>query len=228
MPRPTEFVDEDWTSEQVQGILDGDSVETHSRDMNKSDLQDISEELGEDFEQMLLEAGSNVLASVGVDIRGEPDLTVVTSSEDIEHIERQLDTQENGVYLDEHDEVLVFTDRAARGLKDCDPVGTTAHELKHRDQHRRYQEDFDQLYPVREATTQLFNMYRDGKIDNESLRYEKVRKLAESDYDNPEELAEETELAADCYGNLREQGLSKEEAMSFILNDYEERRVDNI
>lgn len=230
MPRPIgeehEIEDEGrFWSDDMKAVMDGEPVLGNSRGLKKNEVRTLSEEK-DDFEGQLLGASGDYLSQFDIDPQIEDaDLVVVENAKDIAHIDADLDLTESAAYIHDEEEVLVFT-RTIGSYSGFDPVGSVAHELKHRDQELRYDGSVSDNYPVTEASTQLLNMYREGILDSDRKVRDRVEGLRNSNYSDSEDLAEETELAAECYSNLRDNGVESEEALSFILNEYEERRID--
>lgn len=210
-------------SDSMEAVMGGESLEDNSRGLKKNEVEELSREI-EDFEDDLLNAGDSYLSIFDVDAQADDaDLIVVEDEEDIEQIDHKIDTTNNAAYIHDENEVLIFTD--STGVYTAfDPLGCIAHELKHRDQELRYEGTVLENNPVTEASTQLLNMYREGILENNRKVRQRIESLESSDY--PEGLAEETELAAESYNNLLENDNDPDEAMSFMLNEYEERRID--
>lgn len=230
MVRPETQLDSSVRSDTVESVIDGQDIREVSEDLAKEDLRDLADDY-EALETELRDAGIDYLEEVGVDIQEtDVSVTVVATLEDIDHLERDLKTDERGAYIPGEGEALVFTHSApgAQGLarKAVDPVGTVAHEFKHYDQDVKTESSFDDSYPVSEAVTQLLNLYRKGDLDDYSKAKRTSRELEDSIYSDGELLAEETELGVEVYHNMIESGKDHEEAISFIMNEYEDRRME--
>lgn len=217
--------EERFWSDDMKAVMDGEPVLGNSRGLKKNEVRTLSEEK-DDFEGQLLEAGNDYLSQFDVDPQIEDaELVAVENAEDVAHIDADLDMTESAAYIHGEEEVLVFT-RTSGSYSGFDPVGSIAHELKHRDQELRYEGTVMDNHPVTEASTQLLNMYREGILENDRKVDRRVESLRDSDYPDAEALAEETELAVESYSNLLENDVRPEEAMAFMLNEYEERRID--
>ncbi|QKQ98095.1 hypothetical protein GKQ38_00965 [Candidatus Nanohaloarchaea archaeon] len=231
MPRPVteedEVKDEErFWSDDMKSVMDGEPVLENSRGLTKKEVSKLNERK-DGFEGRLLEAGSDYLSQFDVDPAvDEADLVIVDDREDVDYIDEDLDLTQGAAYIHGEDEVLVFTRTRDGTYSEFDPVGSVAHELKHRDQELRYEGTFSDNLPVTEASTQLLNMYREGILEEDRKVDRRVDSLRDSNYSDPEALAEETELAAESYNNLLENDVGPEEAMAFMLNEYEERRID--
>lgn len=227
-------VDENFVPPTAKKILDGDiSVEEASRDITKADLESLNKD--ETIVEDLLESGSEYLENLGIEIDpNDVDIIIVETAEDIDHLDPNLETDQRGAYSHINEELFLFTDPSGEGASSMgyskiDPLVTVAHELKHRDQHLKFEESMMENYSVKEAATQLINFYREDILEDKAKLSEEINSLRSDDnYPRAENLAEETELAANCYNNLRLQGLEPEEAMEFMLNEYEDRRIEYV
>lgn len=218
--------EERFWSDEMKAVMDGEPVLENSRGLKKNEVRTLSEEK-DDFEGQLLGAGGDYLSQFDIDPQIEDaDLVVVEDAEDVAHIDTDLDLTESAAYIHDEEEVLVFTRTQRGSYSGFDPVGSIAHELKHRGQELRYEGTVMDNHPVTEASTQLLNMYREGILENNRKADRRVESLRGSNYPDPEALAEETKLAAKSYNNLLENDVGREEAMAFMLNEYEERRID--
>ena len=212
-------------SDDMEAVMNGEPLENNSRGLRKNEVEELSREI-ENFEDDLLNAGDAYLSIFDVNAQLDgTDLIIVEEEEDIEHIDHTIDTNNDAAYIHDENEVLIFTDSTGV-YTPFDPVGSVAHELKHRDQELRYDGTVLENNPITEASTQLLNMYREGILENSRKVRQRIGSLESSDY--PKSLAEETELAAESYNNLLENDVDPDEAMSFMLNEYEERRIDNM
>jgi hypothetical protein len=225
MPRPVGESPDDFETKEVSAIKDGEPVSENADRLSKLDLRNISEDLEyENFEGRLASEAAEQLAYWGVEV--EPDeihINVASSEEDISHLqEYDLEVEKNAAYVPQEDEVVLFAfNRGKMGTSSSNAYSSTVHEFKHHEQ----DEKFDEVDPaVRESSTQLINLYLDDKLERRTLRKEEIRKIRSSNYTHNEEIAEELKLATKVYDNLREAGKSRDEAMNFLLNDYEERR----
>lgn len=219
--------EEKFRSSDMEAVMDGEPILENSRELTKSELSTLNEKKSS-FEEDLLEAGSSYLNNFRVDPEAdEADLIVVEDESDVAHIHDDLDLTQKAAYIHDEEEVLVFTRARSGTYSAVDPVGSIAHELKHRDQELRYEGTVMDNHPVTEASTQLLNMYREGILEDDRKVENRTESLRNSNYPDPEALAEETALAAASYNNLLENNLKPEEAMSFMLNKYEERRINN-
>ena len=219
--------DERFWSDDMTAIMDGDPVQSNSRGLKKNEVRTLNQEK-DNFEDRLLEAGEEYLLQLDVDPEVEDtDLVVVEDAEDVAHIDGEIDLTESAAYIHDTEEVLVFTRSSSSSYSGFDPVGSIAHELKHRDQELRYEGTVMENLPVTEASTQLLNMYRKGILEDDRKVDSRIDSLRASEYPDSDALAEETKLAAESYNNLLENDVGPEEAISFMMNEYEERRINS-
>lgn len=213
----------DGGSEAYNSVTNGGSLAEYGDRLTNKEVEKLSEELEDtEFEKRFLKEASNKLDQWGVDINPEEvELTVVGSREDISHIDDYIDITNNAAYHPEESEVFLLTYESKLVSSESNSFTNTLHELKHHDQDNRYEEDNP---AVKEAISNFLTFYMDGNIDNEYKREKKRGSLQNSDYPESERLAEEFELALNVYDNLITSGKDDDEAISFVLNEYEERR----